>query len=197
MNRLALGGWQRKLTAHFQAMFDTSRLLPLTNCKHCVRQAIVVLEWFQLNGYARIEVPKTEADRAQAKLAAAVRGDLGTFELAAQEPSDRVPVQLIREVAVVRSLGTVVYCRARRPATVALEILCSEASVAIKYMVRGFLTDGDCKRLVKAAGRVASAPLTFCDARHAPLQTQSVLELAARDYLRIAVVDGQIGRAHV
>jgi hypothetical protein len=109
------------------------------------------------------------------------------------DPRGRMLVQLIREFAVVRRLGTVVGCRARQPKTVALEILCAEATVSIKRVLIGHLDEGSCKRLVKAAGRVASAPLAFCDARPAPLRTKSAIELAARGYLGVAIVDGFLG----
>lgn len=70
----------------------------------------MVLEWFHLNGYARPKEPETEAERAQSELAAAVRAELGTADLAASDPRGRGLVQLIREghlgVAIVDgSLG--------------------------------------------------------------------------------------------
>lgn len=178
-------------------MFHTTRLLPLTNCKDCLRQAIVVMEWFHLNACARLKTPEAESDRERAELATAVRGELGAAELTASDLKGRSLVQRIREYAVVRTLGTVVYCRARRPATLALEILCAEASVAMKHVAKGFLTKGDFKRFVKAAGRVASAPLTFCDARSGPLQAKSIADLAVRGYLGIAAVDGSLSPSEV
>ena len=163
------------------------------NCKDCLRQAIVVLDCFHLIANAREYAQEIETDRTQAELAASVRAELPDAEVHAAEPQDRMCVRLIREFAVVRLLGTVVFCRIRRPATLALEILCAEASVAMKHVVRGFLSEAECERLINAAGRVASAPLAFCDARHAALQAKAVADLAARGYLGVAIVDGSLG----
>jgi hypothetical protein len=196
-NPLALDRERRRLAAHFQAMFETTRSLPLTDCKACLQQAIVVLEWFHLNSYARLQVLETEFDRAPAALAASVRAELTDAQVDAAEPQGRSGVGLIREFVLVRRLPTVVYCRTRRPATVALELLCADAPMGLKQALKGHVSEADFKRLTKAAGRVAAAPLSFCDARHGPLQARSIADLAARGYLGVAVVDGSLAPREV
>ncbi len=69
--------------------------------------------------------------------------------------------------------------------------------MGLKQALAGQLSEEDFTPLAKAAGRVASAPLSFCDARHGPLQTQSIADLAARGYLGVAVVDGSLAPREV
>jgi hypothetical protein len=69
--------------------------------------------------------------------------------------------------------------------------------MALTQALAGHLSKEDFSPLAKAAGRMASAPLSFCDARCSPLQARSIADLAARGYLGIAVVDGSLSPEEV
>ena len=107
----------------FQVMFDTTRVPAALDCKGCLLQAIAVLEWFHHLDRGRGQAKDIETDCAEANRAASVKAELSRVAASPAEPQGRLTVRLIREFALVQRWPTVVYCRTRRPATVALELL--------------------------------------------------------------------------
>lgn len=157
--------------------------------KPCLQQAISVLEACyskapcQVSEYARKWGSRPVDDDA------VVRSDLDDLRRSQSARTVSTLVCLAVESAVRRQLPTIWCGRRCSPVTATLLIHCAQAGVAPRRAVYGRLLDEDFPRLTSAAGRMAAAPLVFCDVRNGASAVGAIEALAVRRTLRVAVCD--------